>query len=168
MRVVGHDPQVPDGDPAWTLAHAQPRALDALLAEADVVSLHLPLVAATRGLFGRERLSRMKPGAILVNTARGGIVDEAALAALLREGRLGGAALDVFDAGAARRGLAPRGRAAPPPHASRRGRHDGVERAGERADRRTGRGGARLSGPLVVRARLSGAAVRSNAVPATT
>jgi len=96
MRVLGHDPQVPDGDPAWALAHAQPRALDALLAEADVVSLHLPLVDATRGLFGRERLARMKPGAILVNTARGGIVDEPALAELLRAGRLGGAALDVF------------------------------------------------------------------------
>lgn len=96
LRVVGHDPQVPDGDPAWSLARAQPRALDALLAESDVVSLHLPLVAATRGLFGRERLARMKPGAILVNTARGGIVDEEALAALLREERLGGAALDVF------------------------------------------------------------------------
>jgi (S)-sulfolactate dehydrogenase len=98
MRVVGHDPQVPDGDPAWALAQAQPRALDALLAESDVVSLHLPLVAATRGLLGRERLARMKPGAILVNTARGGIVDEAALADLLRADRLGGAALDVFGA----------------------------------------------------------------------
>ena len=96
MRVVGYDPLVAPGDPAWTLAHAQPRDLDLLLAESDVVSLHLPLVDATRGLFGRERLARMKPGAVLVNTARGGIVDETALAALLREGRLGGAALDVF------------------------------------------------------------------------
>ena len=96
MRVVGYDPQVAPGDPAWTLAHAQPRDLDRLLAESDVVSLHLPLVEATRGLFGRERLARMKPGAVLVNTARGGIVDEAALAALLRDGHLAGAALDVF------------------------------------------------------------------------
>ncbi|HRE15287.1 MAG TPA: NAD(P)-dependent oxidoreductase, partial [Usitatibacteraceae bacterium] len=62
----------------------------------DVVSLHLPLVEATRGLFGAERLSRMKKGSVLVNSARGGIVDEAALARALQEGRLAGAALDVF------------------------------------------------------------------------
>ena len=88
MRVVSYDPQVPD---------ATTRDLDALLAAADVVSLHVPLAPETRGLIGRERLARMKPGAVLVNTARGGIVDEAALAAMLREGRLGGAALDVFE-----------------------------------------------------------------------
>lgn len=97
MGILGHDPQVPDGDPAWREAGALPLALEALLAQSDVVSLHVPLVPATRGLLGAERLARMKPGAILVNTARGGIVDEAALAAALREGRLGGAALDVFD-----------------------------------------------------------------------
>jgi|SRR6185312_13354264 len=97
MRVVGHDPQLRDDDPAWKEFHAAPRALDALVAESDVVSLHVPLVAATRGLFGPERLARMKAGAILVNTARGGIVDEAAVASMLREGRLGGAALDVFE-----------------------------------------------------------------------
>jgi (S)-sulfolactate dehydrogenase len=97
MKILGHDPQVPDGDPAWRKARAEPLALDALLARSDVVSLHVPLVAATRGLIGAERLARMKPGAILVNTARGGIVDEAAVAAALRDGRLGGAALDVFD-----------------------------------------------------------------------
>jgi (S)-sulfolactate dehydrogenase len=97
MRVVGHDPQLSDGDPAWTASHAEPRALDALLAQSDVVSLHVPLTASTRGLFDAARLARMKPGAVLVNTARGGIVDEAALAAMLREGRLAGAALDVFD-----------------------------------------------------------------------
>lgn len=98
MKILGHDPQVSDGDPAWRTARAEPLALDALLARSDVVSLHVPLVPATRGLIGAERLARMKPGAILVNTARGGIVDEAAVAAALREGRLGGAALDVFDA----------------------------------------------------------------------
>ena len=98
MRVAGHDPLLPDDDPAWREAASEPRALDALLAESDVVSLHLPLDEDTRGLLGAARLARMKPGAVLVNTARGGIVDEAALASMLREGRLAGAALDVFGA----------------------------------------------------------------------
>jgi (S)-sulfolactate dehydrogenase len=97
MRVVAHDPQVHDGDPCWRESDAQPRDLDTLLRESDVVSLHVPLTDATRGLLGREKLGLMKPDAILVNTARGGIVDEAVLADRLREGRLGGAALDVFD-----------------------------------------------------------------------
>ena len=70
--------------------------LDALLEQSDVVTLHLPLDATTRGLFDEARLGRMKPGAILINTARGRIVDEAALKRLLIDGRLGGAAFDVF------------------------------------------------------------------------
>jgi (S)-sulfolactate dehydrogenase len=97
MRVVGHDPQLRDADAVWRDGNARPLPLDALLAESDVVSLHLPLTAKTRGLMGAARLARMKRDAVLVNTARGGIVDEAALAAMLREGRLAGAALDVFD-----------------------------------------------------------------------
>jgi len=98
MRVVAHDAALEPSDPAWRLLDAPPRALDALLEESDVVSLHIPLTGATRGLLGRERLMKMKRDAILVNTARGGVVDEAALAAMLRDGRLGGAALDVFEA----------------------------------------------------------------------
>ncbi len=69
---------------------------DALFATADVVSLHCPLTPETRGLVDAERLARMKPSAILVNTARGGCVDERAVAAALRSGRLFAAALDVF------------------------------------------------------------------------
>jgi (S)-sulfolactate dehydrogenase len=97
MRVVAHDPLVGNDDPAWNQTGTQRRDLDELLAESDVVSLHIPLTAQTRGLLDRARLSRMKHDAIVINTARGGIVDEAALAAMLREGKLGGAALDVFD-----------------------------------------------------------------------
>jgi (S)-sulfolactate dehydrogenase len=97
MRIVGYDPHIGADDAAWGQARTDRRELDALLAESDVVSLHLPLNDTTRGLLGRERLAVMKRDAILVNTARGGIVDEAALASMLREGRLGGAALDVFE-----------------------------------------------------------------------
>lgn len=97
MRVIAHDPQLAADDPVWSQAGVERRDLDQLVAESDVVSLHVPLTPETRGLFGAERLARMKRDAVLVNTARGGIVDEAALAALLREGRLGGAALDVFE-----------------------------------------------------------------------
>lgn len=98
MRVVAHDAALEASDPAWRSLDAPPRSLDELLEESDVVSLHIPLTGETRGLLGRERLLKMKRDAILVNTARGGVVDESALAAMLREGRLGGAALDVFEA----------------------------------------------------------------------
>jgi (S)-sulfolactate dehydrogenase len=97
MKVVGHDPEVPASDAVWASSGVGRRDLVALLEESDVVSLHIPLTPQTRGLLDRARLSRMKKGAIVINTARGGIIDEAALAAMLREGTLGGAALDVFD-----------------------------------------------------------------------
>ena len=70
--------------------------LDEVIAAADVVSLHVPLVDTTRDLFNAARIASMKKGAVLINTARGGIVDEAAMAAALRSGHLGGAAIDVF------------------------------------------------------------------------
>jgi glycerate dehydrogenase len=69
---------------------------ETVLAESDVITLHLPLTPETRYLFGAPELARMKPSAILINTARGGLVDEQALATALTEGRLGGAAFDVL------------------------------------------------------------------------
>ncbi len=71
-------------------------AFETLLAESDVISLHCPLNDATRGMSGGAELRAMKPGAILINTARGGLVDEAALASALKEGRIGGAGFDVL------------------------------------------------------------------------
>jgi len=71
--------------------------LDRLLAESDYVSLHVPLTPKTRGLIGAAQLGRMKPSAYLINTARGGLIDHAALAAALAAGKLAGAALDVQD-----------------------------------------------------------------------
>jgi D-3-phosphoglycerate dehydrogenase len=72
--------------------------LDTMLARADVVTVHVPLTRATKGLIGRAAIARLKPGAIVLNVARGGIVDEAAVAEALASGHLAGAGIDVFDA----------------------------------------------------------------------
>jgi D-3-phosphoglycerate dehydrogenase len=95
MRVSAFSRSRPDAD--FTEAGIE-RAPDLrhLLARSDVVSLHLPLVPDTRGLIGAAELALMKPGAILINTGRGGLVDEGALAVALEAGDLGGAGLDAF------------------------------------------------------------------------
>lgn len=98
MEVVAFDPFVAADDPAWRAHGVTPRSLDDLLAESDAVSLHVPLTPQTRNLIAAAAFDRMKPGAVLINAARGGVVDEAALAAALRRGAIGGAMLDVFEA----------------------------------------------------------------------
>lgn len=97
MRVVAHDPMVAADHPAWRQYGVTPLELDALLACADVVSLHVPLTPGTANMLSAARIAQMKPGAIVINTARGGIADEAAVAAALKTGALGGAAFDVFE-----------------------------------------------------------------------
>ena len=97
MTVVACDPQLGTDAAAWHVHGVRLVALDELVATADVVSLHVPLLPTTRRLFDAARLAAMKPGAVLIDAARGGVVDEAALADALRRGRLGGAALDVFE-----------------------------------------------------------------------
>lgn len=95
MEIAAYDPYLPEGDPAWQ--GVTRCSIDELLAVSDVLSLHVPLTAETRGLIDAAAIARMKPGAIVINTARGGVVDEPALARALRAGQLGGAALDVFE-----------------------------------------------------------------------
>lgn len=92
-----YDPQLalPDSEAA-RLGVRRADSLETMLAEADIVSLHLPVSAATRNILDAKAIARMKPGAVLVNTARGGLVDEAALAEALRSGRLLAAGIDVF------------------------------------------------------------------------
>lgn len=97
MQVTAFDAMLDDDHPAYAEAGARCAGLDEVITMSDVISLHVPLVDSTRGLFSAARIASMKKGAVLVNTARGGIVDEVALAAALKSGHLGGAAIDVFD-----------------------------------------------------------------------
>ncbi|MFC4278085.1 hydroxyacid dehydrogenase [Achromobacter aloeverae] len=109
MRVVAWSPSLP-ADAALPAGARRAASLDELLADADVVSLHRPLRPDTRHTLDAAALRRMKRGAIVINTSRGGLIDEAALADALRDGHLFGAGLDVFEteplpAGAAIAGL---------------------------------------------------------------
>jgi D-3-phosphoglycerate dehydrogenase / 2-oxoglutarate reductase len=93
MRLLGHDIHC---DSNVAKAGIQLVSLDELLAQSDFISLHAALTPASRGMIGEAQLRQMKPGAYLINTARGALVDEAALAAALHEKRIAGAALDAF------------------------------------------------------------------------
>ncbi|HEY7470140.1 MAG TPA: hydroxyacid dehydrogenase [Acidimicrobiia bacterium] len=96
MRVGAHDPYLAQTDPVWE--STKRLDFDELLAWSEVVSVHTPLTEETRNLIDAKALSRMRRSAILINTSRGGTVDEVALAQALRSGQIGGAALDVFAA----------------------------------------------------------------------
>lgn len=94
-QVLFYDPAPADPGKAAALG-ARSVSLEELLKLADVITLHVPLLPATQGLIGAQELAWMKPGAILIQAARGGVIDEAALAASLKAGRLGGVAVDVY------------------------------------------------------------------------
>ncbi|MGC8517074.1 MAG: hydroxyacid dehydrogenase [Steroidobacteraceae bacterium] len=95
MPVAAYDPFVPADDAAWLGTECLD--LPALLSTSDVISLHIPLTPQTRHLIDAAAITTMKQGALVVNAARGGVIDEEALVAALRCGRLGGAAIDVFE-----------------------------------------------------------------------
>ncbi|MBI3330150.1 MAG: 3-phosphoglycerate dehydrogenase [Nitrospinae bacterium] len=94
MRVLAYDPYLSESD--IQERGARPVALDELLAQADYVTIHCPFTAETRGMIARQELALMRPGAFLINTARGGIVEEGALADALAAGQLAGAGIDVW------------------------------------------------------------------------
>lgn len=96
MDVVGHDPYLKSLGTGSPLSGVELMELDDLLATCDFVTLHVPLLDSTRNILSAERIALMKPGARLINAARGGLVDEAAVAAALDAGRLAGAAFDVL------------------------------------------------------------------------
>ena len=95
MRVIAYDPYIAD-ERFQALGVTRMATLDALSAEADIVTVHTPLTDETRGMIGAAQLARLKPGALVANLARGGIVQDDALKAAILSGRVGGAALDVY------------------------------------------------------------------------
>jgi lactate dehydrogenase-like 2-hydroxyacid dehydrogenase len=96
MTVLYHDGQKADAD-TERACKAAFVGMDELLARADILSIHVPYAPSTHHLMGAAELARMKPGAILIHAARGGVVDDAALVAALKSGRLAGAGLDVYE-----------------------------------------------------------------------
>jgi (S)-sulfolactate dehydrogenase len=97
LDVCAYDPAIKPDDPVWRQQGTECVDLDTLFRTSDIISLHVPLIAVTRSLLDAKAMAKMKSTAFIINSARGGIIDEAALAAALKAGKLGGAALDVFD-----------------------------------------------------------------------
>ncbi|HEY5578678.1 MAG TPA: hydroxyacid dehydrogenase, partial [Acidimicrobiia bacterium] len=96
MTIIAYDPYV-GAEVARRLRVRLVEVMDQVLAEADVITVHVPLTRETRGLLGPDQLARVKKGCCIINTSRGGVVDEAALVEALRSGAVAGAALDVFE-----------------------------------------------------------------------
>ncbi len=97
MTVIASDPYIAPEEPAWEELGVRPVTLESVLRESDAVSLHAPLTEETRHIIDAAAIARMKPAALLINTSRGGTIDEAAMIAALHSGQLGGAAIDVFE-----------------------------------------------------------------------
>ena len=97
MTVIASDPYIRPEESAWDELGVRPVTLESVLRESDAVSLHAPLTEETRHIIDASAIAAMKPGALLINTSRGGTVDEAAMIAALHSGQLGGAAIDVFE-----------------------------------------------------------------------
>lgn len=96
VEVIACDPAVPAADPVWAQLEVCACSFDDVLAESDIVSVHVPLSLATRDLIGAPQIARMRRGSMLINSSRGGIINEPALVEALRSGHLGAAHLDVF------------------------------------------------------------------------
>lgn len=94
LKVIAHDPNVPADSPAWKMAESV--SVEELLRRSDVLSVHVPLLPETRNIIDAGAMKKMKKGAIIINTARGGVVNEDDLVAALKSGHIRGAALDVF------------------------------------------------------------------------
>lgn len=97
VDLCGYDPALKPNDPVWAQHGTASVDLDTLFRTSDIISLHVPLTQGTRNLIDAKAMARMKPTTFIINSSRGGIIDEDALAAALKAGKLGGAALDVFD-----------------------------------------------------------------------
>ena len=95
VHALGYDPHL--GPDEVTELGAEPATLERIVEESDIITLHVPLTHETRGMIGAEEFARMKDGVLIVNAARGGIVDESALEKALESGKVGGAALDVYE-----------------------------------------------------------------------
>ena len=95
MKVIAYDPYI--NETAAQELNVTPVTLEQLLKDSDLISVHCPLTKDTYHLIGKEEMTLLKPNAILVNTARGGIIDEAALIEALQNGKISGAGVDVFE-----------------------------------------------------------------------